>query len=107
MTFKSIVSAHIIGFGATLKVGEGRIMRVKRAQGRTLRPRREGVEVGSPSHGVEKFKKVRLKLCIFGGRRLDADPLYINELDTINSLLHHKKHVRGSSDIGFVAFNFA
>ena len=33
--------------------------------------------------------------------------LYINELDTINSLLHHKKHVRGSSDIGFVAFIFA
>ena len=36
-----------------------------------------------------------------------ADPLYINELDTLNSLLHHKKHVRGSSDIGFVTFNFA
>ena len=44
---------------------------------------------------------------IFGGRRLDADPLYTNELDTINFLLHHKKHVRGSSDIGFVAFIFA
>ena len=31
---------------------------------------------------------------IFGGRCLDADPLYINELDTINSLLHHKKMSR-------------
>ena len=41
------------------------------------------------------------------GWRQDADPLYINELDTINSLLHHKKHVRGSSDIRFVAFIFA
>ena len=40
-------------------------------------------------------------------RGLDADPLYISELDTINSLLHHKKHVRGSSDIGFVVFVFA
>ena len=30
-----------------------------------------------------------------------------NELDIINSLLHHKKHVRGSSDIGFLAFIFA
>ena len=44
---------------------------------------------------------------VFGGRRLDAGPLYINELDTINSLLDHKKHVRGSSDIGLVAFIFA
>ena len=51
--------------------------------------------------------EVCLYNCIFGGRRLDAGPLYINELDTINSLLHHKKHVRGSSDIGFVAFNIA
>ena len=25
-----------------------------------------------------------------GGRCLDADPLYINELDTIMSLLHHR-----------------
>ena len=33
--------------------------------------------------------------------------IYINELDTIKSLLHHKKHVRGTSDIGFVAFIFA
>ena len=42
----------------------------------------------------------------FLGWHLDSDPLYtgINELDTINSLLHHKKLVRGSSDIGFVAF---
>ena len=29
-------------------------------------------------------------ITILGGQRLDADPLYINELDTINSLLHHK-----------------
>ena len=38
------------------------------------------------------------ELCIFGGGCLEADPLYINELDTVNSLLHHKKHVWGSSD---------
>ena len=29
-----------------------------------------------------------------GGRCLDANPLCMNELDTIISLLHHKKHVR-------------
>ena len=50
----------------------------------------------------------RKELCyfvnLFGGRCLDADPLYINELDTINSLLQYKKYVRGSSDIRFVAF---
>ena len=46
-------------------------------------------------------------MSVLGGRRLDADPLYINELDTINSLVHHKKHVSQSSDIGFVAFIFA
>ena len=52
------------------------------------------------------LQKVNRKY-VFGGRRLDAGPLYINELDTINSLLDHKKHVRGSSDIGLVAFIFA
>ena len=57
--------------------------------------------------GINKTAKLKSFRPIFGGRRLDADPLYINEFDKINSLLHHKKHVRGSSDIGFVAFNFA
>ena len=48
-----------------------------------------------------------LTLTRISGWGQNADPLYINELDTINSLLHHKKHVRGSWDIGFVAFKFA
>ena len=29
-------------------------------------------------------------MSVFGGWPLDTDPLCINELDTINSLLHHK-----------------
>ena len=50
---------------------------------------------------AHKIKKILL-LCFFFG---DADPLYINKLDTINSLLHPKKHVRGSSNIRFVALS--
>ena len=57
--------------------------------------------------GVSSTLHLQTYNVFLGGRRLDADPLYINELDTINSLLHHKKNVQGSSDIGFVAFIFA
>ena len=32
---------------------------------------------------------------------------FMHVLDTINSLLHHEKHVRGSPDIGFIAIIFA
>ena len=49
-----------IGFGATLKVGGGRIMRVKRVRGRIAREEGRVWEGGSPSYGVEKFLKVRL-----------------------------------------------
>ena len=42
------INASIIGFGANLKVWEGRIMRVKRARGRIAPEEDEGVGWGIP-----------------------------------------------------------